>query len=209
MTNTIRRSPSGEIILATTDDIENLSTISGESLTDALDALNQIVLQGPRLMASLGASTPTATNAVTNLSAGAFTIPANDITIGRTYRGVLDFELVHAAGSTPTVTSEWVFGGALIANFNVVPNTIADTYQGSLVTLLRFTSLGVAGTARVSLRPNNDLGLNIQIQNGGVQGALSNLNTTISRTLELRTRMTTAVPANTLTLINATVEQLN
>lgn len=160
------------------------------------------------ILASLLGTTPAATNATTNLSCGAITIAANTTQVGTTFRANLSVEFIHTAAATPTLTLEWVYGGSVVLTRVVTVTAVAGTYTLWSEAYFRFDTIGAAGSARASIRCVCTAGATVADQIGDTQAAVAALNTTISRTLELRVRMTTAVAANTITLHQGTLDRL-
>lgn len=160
------------------------------------------------ILASLLGTTPAATNATTNLSCGAITIPANTTQVGFTFRANQSVEFIHTAAAAPTLTLEWVYGGSVVLTRVVTVTAVAGTYTLWSEAYFRFDTIGAAGSARASIRCVCTAGATVADQIGDTQAAVAALNTTISRTLELRVRMTTAVAANTITLHQATLDRL-
>lgn len=207
-----------------TSDLSNLSAIPGATVTQALNAIANPVtaariapravtlakLAGGGVLLSLGATNPSATNATTNLSCGALTLPAGTVTQGTTFRAYMDWAYVHAAGATPTLTIEWVLGGAALLAFVITPNAVAATYNGLIEAYFRFSSNPTtSGIARFNIKTSNTVGATVTDQLGGsAANQLGGINTSITTTLELRIRMTTAVASNTLTLNQAYLERL-
>lgn len=163
---------------------------------------------GPLVLESLGSSLPTASAALTNLTAGATTIAANTSALRHTWEAVYDWEFVHTAAATPTITAEWVYGGVVVASHVITPASTAGTFHGRHVGRFRFQSVGAAGTGVATIRTANPVGLALADQIGGSSTQLVALDTTVSKTLEFRIRMTTGVASNVLTLYNATLERL-
>lgn len=208
----------------TTNGLSNQSTIPGATVTDALDAvadpvttsrLADLAITQPKILGgilvSLGATLPSATNATTNLSAGSYTILGGTTLAGDTYRSYIYWSFDHTAAATPTLTIEWVFGGAVLVTRVITPQASAGVFSGIIEAHARFRSnAGVSGTAAFSIKIATPLGNTVQDRWGGASGNFSGggINTSIDQALELRMRMTTAVPANTLTLQQAWLEKL-
>lgn len=160
------------------------------------------------VLASLLGTVPTATNAITDLSVGAVTVPANSVAVGTTYIANLSVEFVHTASATPTLTLEWVHGGTVVCTRVITVTAVAGTYTLWVEGYFRHTTIGAASSARVSIRAICTAGAAVNDQIGETTAVPAALNTTISRTLEMRCRMTTAVAANTITLHQATIARI-
>lgn len=177
----------------------------GGPVTTASVGLQQ--LQGG-ILASLLGTTPIADNATTNLSVGAITIAGNTTQVGTTYIANLSVEFVHTASANPTLTLEWVYGGTVVASRVITVTAIAGTYTLWVEGYFRHTTIGVGSSARVSIRSVCTAGATVADQIGDTTAVPAALNTTISRTLELRVRMTTAVASNNITLHQALIQRL-
>jgi hypothetical protein len=180
---------------------------TGGSTSPVWGQISQAGLNGGILAALLG-TTPSVTNDVTPLSVGAITVPANTAQVGTTYIANLSVEFVHTAAATPTLTLEWLFGGTVVCTRVITVAATAGTFTLWVEGYFRHTTIGAASSARVSIRAICTAGATVNDQIGETTAAPAALNTTISRTLELRVRMTTAVAANSLTLHQATIQRL-
>lgn len=179
----------------------------GASASPRWQLVGQANLSGG-ILASLLSTTPSATD-TTNLSVGAITVPANSTVVGYTYVANLSVEFVHTASATPTLTLEWVFGGTVVATRVITVTAVAGTYTLWVEGYFRHTTIGAASNARVSIRAVCTAGATVADQIGETTVALTGtLDTTISRTLELRVRMTTTVASNSITLHQATIQRL-
>jgi hypothetical protein len=165
---------------------------------------------------SVNATTPTATNATTNLSCGgSYTAPANTWRAGSTlyrFTGVCVYD--HAAAATPTITAELLINGVVVTTLVMTPMNIARAFDLHVTGYIRCQSVGGAGTVMCTIE---------QINSFAVQGAGSAshdhvigergtgttvIDTTVSRSIEMRVRMTTAVASNTLTVTQGFIERL-
>lgn len=173
----------------------------------AWSTVSQAGLNGG-ILASLLGTTPTATNATTDLSVGSVNVAANTTVVGTTYISNLSVEFVHTAAATPTLTIEWVYGGVVVCTRVLTVTAVAGTYTLWVEGYFRHTTIGAASSARVSIRSVCTAGATVPDQIGDTTATPAALNTTIARTLELRVRMTTAVAANTITLHQAILQRL-
>lgn len=180
---------------------------AGAGAPPAWGLISQAGLNGG-ILASLLGTTPTADAVTTNLSVGSLTVPANTTAIGTTYIGNLSVEFVHTASATPTLTIEWVYGGSVVCTRVITVTAVAGTYTLWVEGYFRHTTIGAASSARVSIRSVCTAGATVNDQIGDTTAAPAALNTTISRTLELRVRMTTGVASNQITLHQGIVQRL-
>lgn len=163
------------------------------------------------VLLGLTASSPSASAATTNLSCGPHTILANTTAIGDTYYGICYWEFVHTAAATPTLTFEALLGGVVLGTRTMTPVSTAATYSGYFECYVRFTAIGATGSLVATFPIANNGGATIASQLGGntaVLTASATVDTTTSKTLEFRVRMTTGVASNTLTLYQAFIEQI-
>jgi hypothetical protein len=200
-----------------TTPFDNISNIAGDYIEhDGTDWVSRTAASGPGtyglgVVVGLGATNPTATNATTNLSAGAYTIVANTARVGTTYKAVIHFAFVHAAGATPTITAEWVLTGGTptgLASFVITPTSTGGTYRGTIEGLLRFQTIGGSAGGISTVRTCNSFGNTGNDSTGGVDGGFTGSDTTVTQTIEFRIRMTTAVASNTLTVQQAYIERV-
>lgn len=155
-------------------------------------------------------SNAAATNATTNLSVCSSTIPANSLRVGSVYRMRGYFVFVHTAASTPTITIEVLINAAVVETLIVTPIATAATYRGRIEALMTCRTTGSGGTVMVTIESISTAGSNASNQMAGTTGTATDaINTTVSRSLELRMRMTTAVASNTLTVIQGLMEKVN
>jgi hypothetical protein len=159
---------------------------------------------------SVNTTTPTATNAATNLSCGgSFTVPADTWRAGTLYRFTGYGVFVHTAAATPTITIELLINGAVVTGTVLTPIATAATYTLDIVGYIRCQTVGAGGTVVVAVSTNNTLTAVIAEQVGGTTGTgTTAIDTTVDRTIEMRCRMTTAVASNTLTVVQGFVERL-
>lgn len=157
---------------------------------------------------------PAATNATTNLTCGgSFSIPANTLEAGAVYRVTGMYHYVHTAAVTPTITVEFLINAAVIAAVTLVltPIATASNYTGTVQYILRCQTTGAGGTCVVAGNNKNSF---VTFARASIENiptaapATTAIDTTVARTIELRMRMTTAVAANTLTVVHGFVEKL-
>lgn len=151
---------------------------------------------------------PTATNATTNLSCGSYTIPANTAREGTLYRLHGQYVFVHTAAATPTLTFEVLINGSVVETVVLTPVASAATYTGWFTATIRFLTVGAGGTAMVTWVQNNDYESGVDGYTSSPTTGTDAVNTTLSRSIELRMRMTTAVASNTLTVTQGYIERL-
>jgi hypothetical protein len=158
---------------------------------------------------SVNTTSPTATNATTNLSCGgSFSIPANTARAGTVYRLHGQYVYVHTAAATPTLTFEILIAGAVVRSVAFTPVSVASTYTGWFTATIRFQTVGAGGTCVATWIQNNDFETGVdQLTSSGHTGTEA-VDTTIANAIELRTRMTTAVASNTLTVVQGMIERL-
>jgi hypothetical protein len=130
------------------------------------------------------------------------------------YRVTGEYHYVHTAAATPTITIEFLINAAVIAAVTTVitPIATAANYTGTLVCTLRVQTTGAGGTCVVNLNQKNSYvafaRASIENRPNTAAPATTAIDTTVSRTIELRMRMTTAVAANTLTVVHGFIEKL-
>jgi hypothetical protein len=165
---------------------------------------------------AVNTTTPTATNATTNLSCGgSYSVPANTPRAGTLYRFNAVAVYDHAAAATPTITVELLINAAVVTTLVITPMAVARAFDLHVTGYIRFQTVGAGGTAMCTLE---------QVNSFAVQGAGSSshdhvigdrgtattaVNTTVARSIELRMRMTTAVASNTLTVTQGFIERLS
>lgn len=158
---------------------------------------------------------PAATNATTNLTCGgSFSIPANTLEAGAVYRVTGEWHYVHTAAATPTITIEFLINAVVIAAVTrvITPIATAANYTGTLIATLRCQTTGAGGTCVVNLDSKDSVQTfargSIENTPNTAAPATTAIDTTVARTIELRIRMTTAVAANTLTVVHGYIEKL-
>lgn len=149
-----------------------------------------------------------ATNATTNLSCCTFTIPAGALVVGSTFRLTGRWVFAHTAAATPTLTAELLVNGAVVATGILSPQSTATTYSGESIAVFTIRTTGAGGTAQAHVRNDSSASL-ATVTDGSTSTATFAIDTTVSRSIELRIRMTTAVASNTLTVTNGYVERLS
>jgi hypothetical protein len=159
---------------------------------------------------SANATSPTATNATTNLSCGgSFNIPANTVRVGTAYRLHGQYVYVHTAAATPTLTFEVLVAGAVEQTVSLTPLSSASTYTGWFTAIIRFQTIGAGGAAMITWQQASDMATGYQNAiTCSPHTATDAVDTTVSCTIELRCRMTTAVASNTLTVVQGFIERL-
>ena len=150
-----------------------------------------------------------ATAAVTNLTAASWTQPANRFEAGQVWKLSGRYTYLHTAAATPTLTLEMVVGGAVVCSAVVTPISVAATFHGVVEAYFTVRTIGATGTIMPSVHLYAQ-GLTQANEWGGsqVDTATDTIDTTISRLVELRMRMTTAGASNTLTISQGWVEKL-
>jgi hypothetical protein len=149
------------------------------------------------------------TNSTANLSGGSFTIPANTLRVGSLYRVTLWFLYDHSAAATPTLTTELLVGGAVVESAVMVPVSVAFNWNGKVEAIFCCRTIGAAGTQKSDLIFTSSSASDYQnALSGSRNTATTAIDTTAAQTLQLRIRMTTAVAANTLTVLQGYTERL-
>lgn len=144
-----------------------------------------------------------ATNATTNLSVtGSYTAVANVNRVMSVWRASGYFVFLHTAAATPTLTLEVVVNGSVVDSATMVPETIATTFSGRVYAFVTIRTVGAGGTLQANCWFETDAQVTAGTTSvsGSVSTSTDAIDTTVSRTLELRVRMTTAVASNTLTV---------
>lgn len=149
-----------------------------------------------------------ATNATTELSAGGVvSFLAGALQATNLYYFQAYWEFAHTAAATPVLQVGFSVNGATPTYLSMTPASNAATYQGSVEALLRVSAVGAGGGYRANTQWKNPSGLAIADQVGGGNQLVS-VDTTADSTLEMRMRMATAVPSNSLSIYNAMVQQI-
>jgi hypothetical protein len=143
-----------------------------------------------------------ATNAATNLVGASLTAPANFLKAGQVWRLTFWFTFLHTAAATPTLTFELAVAGVAIVALVVTPVATAGTYHGKAVAEFTVRSVGASGALAAALQVSSHrlTAANAGADPAQVDIATDAIDTTVSRLIELRARMTTAVAGNTLTI---------
>lgn len=162
-------------------------------------------------------SSLTQTNSTSNITAGTYTIPANTLEVGSEYV----FEGIFQAGRTTTATACNVVIEILIGGIVAVTNTIAITTtttqnrSGQCRGTLTIRTIGSSGTCMVSLQTISDVAGNsgtptiVSAPSPGTGApSTTNIDTTVSRTLELRFRMSAAVTAVYTHVLHSSIMKL-
>ncbi len=151
-----------------------------------------------------------ATNAATNLTFGTFTVPANMMRVQSVLRFTGYFAFLHTAAATPTLTIEVLINGSVIETLVITPLSTAATYSGKVEALITVRTVGGSGTVFCNIWCVTTAGSNSTGQIGGTTGTATDVvDTTAARSIEMRIRMTTAVPSNTLTVTQGFIEKVN
>lgn len=151
-------------------------------------------------LASLTANAST-TNSAANNTIATFTAPADTLLVGDVYRVAGNFTFVDPGATTPTLTFELLIGGAVVNTVVVTPVLTAATFHGRVLAEFTVRSVGAGGTVMTAMHvAGSGLSLAGAFSGGSqVDTATDAVDTTVSRVLELRARMTTAVAGATLT----------
>lgn len=153
----------------------------------------------------------TATAVATNMTNGAFSILANLLAVGTTYRGRQWLNFVRAAVGSQTIIAEILVAGTVRATATVTLPVNSVTYGAWIDADFTCRTTGAAGTGACSI--------SIQIGNGAAAnqsglantaaGTFASLNTTIANNLEVRCRMSAANAGDTITLFQGYYERLS
>lgn len=150
-----------------------------------------------------------ATNATTNLSLASYTAGANTLAVEDVFRFTGLYVYQHDAATTPTLTMEVLLAGVVAASFVFTPVNVAATYSGRVEGYVSIHTIGAGGTAMCTIRHDANGANNTDQQGeGSLNLTATAIDTTLSRSIAARMRMTTAVPANTLTLTQSWLELL-
>jgi hypothetical protein len=154
--------------------------------------------------------TVSATNATTELSCGGVLTFLPNMLVSQLSQLCLQFdahfEFVHTADPTPLIDVGFAINGIAFYS-SLTPTLVAGTYHGSIQAIARLISPGPTASWRTTVQWKNSGGLSSTSQIGGATG-LPGVNTTVQNTIELRMRMQTAVPGNTLAIYNALAKLL-
>lgn len=160
-------------------------------------------------LASLTASSTQVTNATTNVDSLSHTIPANTLEVGSVYRVTALFAFVHTAAATPTITVEWLINGAVILTAVLTPPSTAATFGVRADVLFTVRTVGASGTFISWLEARMSASAADGPHGVAAQDAVTTtVDTTLSRTVLVRARMTTAVASNSLRCNQAFIERV-
>lgn len=148
-----------------------------------------------------------ATNATTNLSFGTFTIPANTLQVGSVWVFTGYFTFLHTAAATPTLTLELLVNGVVVDSAVMTPQSTAATYAGTAHGYITCRTTGASGTIQANCRLDGNAVLGTG-NDGSTSTATDTVDTTVSRSVEMRIRMTTAVASNTLTVLHGYIQRV-
>lgn len=197
-----QRTWSGNSTLATADPADNSCQTMRETVSGGV--LSQTTSQ-------------TATAAVTNLTTGAYTIPANTAEVGTAY--VLEAQFYCGRGATATATSviiEFLIGGAVARTLTIPINVAASAVRsGWARAWITFRTVGAGGTAMATLEADSDApsgtaGTSMIFVNptpAAAAPATSGIATTASVALELRMRLSAATATVFLHMLHSTYDK--
>lgn len=146
----------------------------------------------------------------TNLVGASFTAAPNSLAVGQVWKMRMHFTYLHAAATTPTLTFELAVAGTAVVAAVATPVATATTFHGWAEAYFTVRSVGVSGSLMGSVHVGA-LGLTLANAEGGAQQVdtvADVIDTTQSRLIEFRARMTTAVASNTLTIAQGWPERL-
>jgi hypothetical protein len=146
----------------------------------------------------------TVTNSTTALSlTDSFVIPSDSCQVGTTYKLTSHFKFIRGATATALTlrAGGFVNGTERGTTGNVSTKTAAAAYLAEVTGILTIASIGVGGTAFLSVRCNNTYNASgaagsdayLDGTNGGAAIATFAFNTTTSNSIELRAQMQAAV----------------
>lgn len=150
-----------------------------------------------------------ASGATTNLSCCTFTHQAGSLRVGSTFLYTGWYVYTHTAAATPTLTAELLINGAVVSACILTPQTLAATFTGKIEAIFTVRSIGAGGTVMLQMLNGSPAQVQASTVAGGSNDTATDaIDTTVSRSSELRIRMTTAVASNTLTVTNGYVQKL-
>lgn len=151
-----------------------------------------------------------ATNATTNLSFGTFTVPANTFQVGSVWEFYGYAVFLHTAAATPTLTLEILVNGSVVDSAVMTPLSTAGTWAVEAYGILTIRTTGAGGTLQANCRMSSGISLSTGTasNSGSNSTATDAVDTTQSRSIEMRIRMTTAVASNTLTVTQGYVRKV-
>ena len=180
------------------------------------------VIGAPPQSLSLTQSTAlTVTNATTNLTPGALTVPGNALTAGAEFQFSA---LIHTSrGATATAANvivEILVGGAVVRTLTI-PTTTTSGHLGSAKIEGRLTcrTTGASGTCMVTLKIDEAISNADATPNGNpllvwhdpipaaTAAAATTVDTTVDETLEVRARFDTAVANLAMHMYHATIRK--
>jgi hypothetical protein len=159
----------------------------------------------------------TATASTTNLTAGAFTIPANTLEVGSQY----EWEAVFYAGRGATATAtnlivELLVNGAVVRTNTIAITTTATQNRGGVARgRITVRTVGAGGTMMCSLQSDHDLGGTAGAVTTAIDPARSAtspgttaIDTTQARTTELRMRLSAATATVYVHMLHCTLRRV-
>lgn len=145
----------------------------------------------------------------TNIDCGTFTIPANTLRVGSAYRLYAHYVFTKTA-APPTLTFEVLINGVVVETLVATFTASAATVGGWVSALVVCRTTGSTGTAMITMTQETNGGSAIASQLMATTGtATDTVDTTVSRSLQLRARMTTGVASNVLTIVQGLIEKVN
>jgi hypothetical protein len=179
----------------------------------------ELVVDAEDLDVGLGAvltqtSAQTATAATTNLTAGTYTVPASHLEVGSEYE--FEATLYTGRGATLTATNviiELLVAGTAVRTLTIAINASSTQNRGGKVYgRLTVRTTGASGTMMVSLQCLNDIAGtagaivdNIDPARSATSPGTTAIDTTATKTLELRARLSAATATCYLHLLHTTI----
>jgi hypothetical protein len=182
--------------------------LAGRSLITNGPATNPTYEMKARAVATKTSNTA-ATNATTNLTCTSYAVPANDWEVGTLFRLSGWFKYAHDVGTTPEVVAELTLDGVVIETASMRPFA-SFTGSGKVEAVVCCRTVGAGGTIKSDLMFQSNMGPTTDYALlGSIATTTDAIDTTGSRTLLLRVRMSAAAALNTLTVVQGYTERLN
>ncbi len=142
----------------------------------------------------------TVTNATTNISGGTYTIPANDVEIGSVFR-YTGYLMCVGAASAPSLVIELLINGSVVSTDTIAMVQSVLTRQCRVEALITIRTTGSSGTCKAEVMGISSVAASFGNITGNPDGSTATdaIDTTVSRSLEVRARMSAAVASTTIT----------
>ncbi len=156
------------------------------------------------------------TASVTNVTPGAYTMAANTLEVGSEYVGLMQLFCGRGATVTPTnLIIEWLLAGVVIRTVTLAIQVGASTNGAvDIETCFTVRTIGAGGTAMLTMRVIQTVtaasppSLTFNPVPTGVAVATTAIDTTASKTLEIRARLSAATATVYVQMLRGTIEKV-